>query len=58
MFTSPLGRNKQIFSKNTEKKKLKKQSVYWHEDFKKIPKNPVFAVANEFFDALGVDQAF
>ena len=35
-----------------------KQSVYWHEDFKRIPKKPVFAVANEFFDALGVDQAF
>ncbi len=41
-----------------QKTKLRKQSVYWHEDFKKIPKNPVFAVANEFFDALGVDQAF
>ena len=36
---------------------LKNRNVFWHDDFKGIPKQPVFAVANEFFDALGVDQA-
>ncbi len=41
-----------------QKKKFKNQSVYWHKNFKDLPQKPIFAVANEFFDALGVDQAF
>ncbi len=41
-----------------QEKKLKSQSVHWHKNFKEIPQKPLFAVANEFFDALGVDQAF
>ena len=36
---------------------LRRQTVFWHDDFKKIPDQPLFAVANEFFDALGVNQA-
>ena len=40
-----------------QKTTLKRQSVYWHNDFKEIPNQPLFAVANEFFDALGVNQA-
>ncbi len=36
---------------------LRRQTVFWHDDFKKIPNQPLFAVANEFFDALGVNQA-
>ena len=41
-----------------QERKFKDQTVYWHENFRDMPQKPIFAVANEFFDALGVDQAF
>ena len=43
--------------KQLQQNKLKEQSVHWHKNFRDIPKKPIFAIANEFFDALGVDQA-
>ena len=43
--------------RNLQEKKLKNQSVHWHKNFKEMPQKPLFAVANEFFDVLGVDQA-
>ena len=32
-------------------------SIDWHDSFTQIPPQPSFIIANEFFDALGVDQA-
>ena len=43
--------------RDIQKTTLRGQTVYWHDDFKEIPNQPLFAVANEFFDALGVNQA-
>ncbi len=43
--------------KNLQKNKLKNQAVFWHDKFRDLPRKPIFAIANEFFDSIGVDQA-
>lgn len=32
------------------------KSIAWHNDFNSLPKLPIFLVANEFFDALPIEQ--
>tara|TARA_Y100001958_G_C21238321_1_gene565314 strand:- start:2230 stop:3276 length:1047 start_codon:yes stop_codon:yes gene_type:complete len=44
--------------KKIQKKKIKNNKVNWINNFKKIKGNPCIFVANEFFDALPIQQFF
>lgn len=39
-----------------QKEKLKGLDINWHEDINNLPKQPTIFLANEFFDALPIDQ--
>ncbi|MDM8335184.1 class I SAM-dependent methyltransferase [Wolbachia pipientis] len=39
-----------------QKEKLKRLDINWHEDIDNLPKQPTIFLANEFFDALPIDQ--
>lgn len=39
-----------------QKEKLKGLDINWHEDINNLPKLPTIFLANEFFDALPIDQ--
>ena len=40
-----------------QKQRIKAVSIAWHDDVQSLPDAAVFGVANEFFDALPIDQA-
>ena len=40
-----------------QKQRIKAASIAWHNDVQSLPNAAVFGVANEFFDALPIDQA-
>ena len=40
-----------------QKQRIKAASIAWHDDAQSLPDAAVFGVANEFFDALPIDQA-
>ena len=40
-----------------QKQRIKAASIAWHDDVQSLPNAAVFGVANEFFDALPIDQA-
>jgi NADH dehydrogenase [ubiquinone] 1 alpha subcomplex assembly factor 7 len=40
-----------------QKQRIKMASLAWHDDLTSVPDAPLFGVANEFFDALPIDQA-
>jgi NADH dehydrogenase [ubiquinone] 1 alpha subcomplex assembly factor 7 len=40
-----------------QKQRIKMASLVWHNDLTSLPDAPLFGVANEFFDALPIDQA-
>jgi NADH dehydrogenase [ubiquinone] 1 alpha subcomplex assembly factor 7 len=40
-----------------QKQRIKMASLVWHDDLTSLPDAPLFGVANEFFDALPIDQA-
>ena len=40
-----------------QKRRINGVSVSWHDDLKTFPDTALFGVANEFFDALPIDQA-
>ena len=40
-----------------QKQRIKAVSIAWHDDVQSLPNAAVFGVANEFFDALPIDQA-
>ncbi|WP_353287511.1 class I SAM-dependent methyltransferase [Wolbachia endosymbiont (group B) of Gerris lacustris] len=40
----------------TQKKKLKGLDINWHRDIDNLPNQPTIFFANEFFDALPIDQ--
>lgn len=40
-----------------QQEKLAGLPVTWHENFEKVPQRPSLIIANEFFDALPIDQA-
>ncbi len=40
-----------------QKKRIKAASISWHDDAQSLPNAALFGVANEFFDALPIDQA-
>jgi NADH dehydrogenase [ubiquinone] 1 alpha subcomplex assembly factor 7 len=40
-----------------QKQRIKAESIEWHDDVQSLPNAAVFGVANEFFDALPIDQA-
>ena len=40
-----------------QKQRIKAPSIVWHDDVHSLPNAALFGVANEFFDALPVDQA-
>ena len=40
-----------------QKQRIKAASIAWHYDVQSLPNAAVFGVANEFFDALPIDQA-
>ena len=40
-----------------QKQRIKAASIAWHDDVQSLPNTAVFGVANEFFDALPIDQA-
>lgn len=40
-----------------QKKRIKAASVAWHDDVQSLPDAALFGVANEFFDALPINQA-
>ena len=40
-----------------QKQRIKAASVAWHDDVQSLPNAALFGVANEFFDALPIDQA-
>ena len=48
--TSPALRQRQ-------KDRLAPADLYWHTDLDDLPATPIFGIANEFFDALPIDQA-
>ncbi len=39
-----------------QRRALKSHNVDWHDGFEAIPSGPVLVIANEFFDALPIDQ--
>ncbi|MGL9725441.1 MAG: class I SAM-dependent methyltransferase [Wolbachia sp.] len=39
-----------------QKEKLKGLNINWHKDINNLPKRPTIFLANEFFDALPIDQ--
>ena len=40
-----------------QKDRLAPADLYWHPDLDDLPATPIFGIANEFFDALPIDQA-
>ena len=40
-----------------QKQRIKAASIAWHDDVRSLPNAALFGVANEFFDALPIDQA-
>ena len=40
-----------------QKDVLAPADLYWHTDLDDLPATPIFGIANEFFDALPIDQA-
>jgi NADH dehydrogenase [ubiquinone] 1 alpha subcomplex assembly factor 7 len=48
--TSPALRQRQ-------KDRLAPANLFWHKNLDDLPATPVFGIANEFFDALPIDQA-
>lgn len=40
-----------------QKQRIKAASIAWHDDVQSLPNAALFGVANEFFDALPIDQA-
>ena len=40
-----------------QKQHIKAASIAWHDDVQSLPNSALFGVANEFFDALPIDQA-
>ena len=40
-----------------QKQRITADSISWHDDIQSLPNAPLFGVANEFFDALPIDQA-
>ena len=40
-----------------QKQRIKAASIAWHDDVQSLPNAGLFGVANEFFDALPIDQA-
>ena len=40
-----------------QKQRIKAASIAWHDDVQSLPDAALFGVANEFFDALPIDQA-
>jgi SAM-dependent MidA family methyltransferase len=40
-----------------QKENLEGRPVTWHQDFKTVPQQPSLIIANEFFDALPIQQA-
>ncbi len=40
-----------------QKQRIKAASIAWHDDVQSLPNAAVFGVANEFFDALPINQA-
>jgi NADH dehydrogenase [ubiquinone] 1 alpha subcomplex assembly factor 7 len=41
----------------TAKRPLAPADLFWHKDLDDLPATPIFGIANEFFDALPIDQA-
>ncbi|MDN5247979.1 MAG: SAM-dependent methyltransferase [Wolbachia endosymbiont of Tyrophagus putrescentiae] len=41
---------------NIQRKTLQGLNIEWHEDMKNLPEQPTIFLANEFFDALPIDQ--
>ncbi len=39
-----------------QKGKLKESNIHWHVDINDLPEQPTIFLANEFFDALPIDQ--
>ena len=40
-----------------QKQRINAASIVWHDDVQSLPNSALFGVANEFFDALPIDQA-
>ena len=47
---------KSPYLKKIQKRKLKSKKVFWIDNFKNIEKGPSIFLANEFFDALPINQ--
>ncbi len=43
--------------RKTQKQRIQANSITWHTDVQSLPNAALFGVANEFFDALPIDQA-
>jgi len=43
--------------RKSQSDRLGDAELYWHTNLDELPKRPIFAIANEFFDALPIDQA-
>ena len=44
------------YLRNIQQKRLHELSAKWQNNYHNLPSQPLFAVANEFFDALGIEQ--
>jgi len=42
--------------RDAQRSALAGRNVIWHDRFEQIPEGPLFLIANEFFDALAIDQ--
>ena len=44
--------------RSMQKQRIKAASITWHDDVQSLPNTALFGIANEFFDALPIDQAW
>ncbi len=49
---------KSPYLKKIQKEKIKNKNIFWINNFKKIDKGPCIFLANEFFDALPINQYY